>query len=125
MKKLLAIILIVALLLPFSAFADDSDVVGCWAHYELLTTGCPSMEMLYLASDHTCYFLIQAFDHDLPALGRTHVGTWEMQADGTVLAKTGNNSSTVLYFSPEYQAAVNTKTLAVFINLSSFDSMLY
>lgn len=125
MKKLLAIILIVALLLPFSAFADDSDVVGCWAHYELLTTGCPYMQMIYLAPDHTCYALLQSFDHDEAGLGRTYVGTWEMQSDGTVLAKTGNNSSTVLYFSPEYQAAVNTKTLAVFINLSSFDSMLY
>ena len=125
MKKLLAIILIVALLLPFSAFADDSDVVGCWAHYELLTTGCPAMEMIYLAEDHTCYFLIQSFDHDAAGLGRTFVGTWEMQADGTVLAKTGNNSDTVLYFSPEYQVAINTKTFGLFINLSVFDSFGY
>lgn len=125
MKKLLAIILIVALLLPVAALADDSDVVGCWAHYELLTTGCPSMEMIYLAEDHTCYFLIQSFDHDEAGLGRTYVGTWEIQSDGTVLAKTGNNSSTVLYFSPGYQVALNTKTLAFFINLSEFESMLH
>ena len=118
MKKLLAVVLILALLLPVAALADDSDVVGCWAHYELLTTGCPAMEMIYLAEDHTCYFLIQSFDHDAAGLGRTHVGTWEMQSDGTVLAKTGNNSSTVLYFSPGYQVAMNTKTLGVFINLS-------
>lgn len=125
MKKLLAIILIVALLLPVAALADDSDVVGCWAHYELLTTGCPSMEMIYLAEDHTCYFIIQSFRHDEAGLGRTYVGTWEMQSDGTVLAKTGDNSSIVLYFSPEYQVAMNTKTLSVFINLSVFDSLLY
>ena len=125
MKKLLAVVLILALLLPVAAFADDSDVVGCWAHYELLTTGCPNMEMIYLAPDHTCYFLIQSFKSDDAGLGRTFVGTWEMQSDGTVLAKTGNNTSTVLSFSPNYQAAVNTITLGVYINLSVFDSKIY
>ena len=123
MKKLFALILALALLLSSAALADG--VVGCWAHYELLTTGCPSMEMIYLAEDHTCYFIIQSFDHDAAGLGRTFVGTWEMQADGTVLAKTGNNASTVLYFSPEYQVAMNTKTFGIFINLSTFDSFGY
>ena len=123
MKKLFALILALALLLSSAALADG--VVGCWAHYELLTTGCPSMEMIYLAEDHTCYFIIQSFDHDSAGLGRTFVGTWEMQADGTVLAKTGNNTSTVLYFSPEYQVAMNTKTFGIFINLSVFDSFGY
>ena len=123
MKRFFALLLVLVLLLSASALADG--VVGCWAHYELLTTGCPSMTMLYLAEDHTCYYLIQSYDHDEPGIGRTFVGTWEMQADGTVLAKTGNNSDTVLYFSPEYQVAMNTKTFGLFINLSVFDSFGY
>ena len=123
MKIFFALLLALALFLSASALADG--VVGCWAHYELLTTGCPSMTMLYLAEDHTCYYLIQSYDHDEPGIGRTFVGTWEMQADGTVLAKTGNNSDTVLYFSPEYQVAMNTKTFGLFINLSVFDSFGY
>jgi len=124
MKKLIAVLLIIALFLPAIALAEGS-VVGCWAHYELLKTGAPSMEMLYLAEDHTCYFIIQSFHEDSAWIGRTYVGTWTLQDNGTVLAKTGENTETILYFSPEYQVAMNTKTFGIYINLSVFDDMAY
>ena len=124
MKKLAIIVLILVLLLPAIAAADGS-VVGCWAHYELQTTGCPYMVMLYLAEDHTCYYMIHAFRYDEEGIGRTYVGTWSMQSDGTVLAKTGDNTKTILYFSPSYQVAMDTKTFGMYINLSTFDDLSY
>ena len=119
MKKLITIILILALILPAAALADDSAVVGCWAHYELQTDGTPVMSMLYLAEDHTCYFVIQAFHHDEPGIGRTHIGTWEYRSDGTVYAKTGNSTSTELSFYSE-SLAINKKTLDVYVNITPF-----
>ena len=71
MKKLITIILILALILPASALAlDESGLIGCYARYELLTTGCPSMTMLYLGENHVSFFLIQSFREDEPGLGR-------------------------------------------------------
>lgn len=122
MKKLIAITLILALLLPVSALADDSDYVGCWAHYEIQTTGTPAMTMLYLDENHVCYFLIQAFKADEAGLGRTFVGTWQVNANGTVTAKTGNNTEVTLYFSPEYSAAMDVRTSDLYINLAKFDT---
>ena len=121
MKKLLTIILILALLLPGIALAADSDAVGCWVHYEKLTTGTPSCTMLYLAENHVCYFLIQAFHEDEPGLGRAFVGTWDWDSDGIVIAKTGNNTTTTLAFYPTYQVAIDKETGSIFVNLSVFD----
>ena len=124
MKKLITVILILALILPAAALASGmNSPVGCWAQYELLTTGAPSMCMLYLAENHTCYYVIQSFHEDEPGLGRQFVGTWEQQADGTVLAKTGNNTSTTLRFSDDYTVAMNMETGAILVNLSYFYSL--
>ena len=119
MKKLLSVVLILAILLPFAAFADDSAVVGCWAHYEMQTDGTPSMAMLYLAEDHTCYFLIQAFHHDEAGLGRTHVGTWKIQSDGSIYAKTGNNTDMELTLYNE-NFAIKKDTLDIYVNITPF-----
>jgi hypothetical protein len=117
MKKLITVILILSMLLPAAALAGESDVVGCWAYYSVSSSGTPSMEMIYLADDHTCYFLIQSFDHDEPSLGRAFVGTWEMQQDGSVFAKTGNNTNTTLMFDTnEYAVAYNPKANKYYIN---------
>ena len=121
MKRLITIILILALLLPALAMADGP--VGCWAEYELLTTGAPSMTMLYLAEDGNCDYIIQAFDKDAPGLGRQFVGTWGQLDDGTVEAKTGNNNRTNLRFDDNYTVAMNMKTGDIFVNLSYFYSL--
>ena len=120
MKKTFAFILILALLLPLSAFADESDVVGCWTSYSVQTTGAPSMEMLYLAEDHTCYFVIQSFRPDEPGLGRSFVGTWELLDNNTVYAKTGNNSDITLSLYSS-NLAIDKSTLAVFVNITAFN----
>lgn len=120
MKKLLALILVLALLLPAAALAAESDVIGCWAHYSPLSDGAPFVEVIVLAEDHTCYYLSQMYSTDEAGLGRTFVGTWEMNADGTVTAKIGNNTSATLRFSGTYVGAMDTKTGALFVHLDLF-----
>lgn len=119
MNKLITIVLIMVLILPAAALADESDVIGCWAHYEVLQTGAPSVAFLYLAADHTCYYLIQSYRKDEAGIGRTHVGTWEMLADGSVSAKTGNRTETVLAFPTSYGYGVDSN-LNIFVNITAF-----
>lgn len=120
MKKLLAIILILALLLPAIALADAVNPVGCWVKYEILNTGAPSMAMLYLAEDHTCYYMVQAFHKDSAGLGRVHVGTWEYKPDGIVYAKTGENTETLLSIADNNAVALDVKTFKYFMNISLY-----
>lgn len=121
MKKLVILILALSLFLASAALADEPDVVGCWAHYELLESGAPTMIMLYLAADHTCYYLNQMYKPDSEGFGRTFVGTWEMNSDGTVSVKTGDNARMELTFSDSYVGAMDLDTRQLFVNLSKYD----
>ena len=103
MKKLIVSILIVALLLPVAALAEDvSSIVGVWVSHELLTTGAPSMSYLYLAEDHTSYYVIQAFKPDGPGLGRQFVGTWEITGPDEIDVKTGNTTHVTMTITGDY-----------------------
>lgn len=125
MKKVVTMLLVIVLLLPAAALAiTDQEVVGCYVYYELLTTGCPSMTMFYLGPDHVCYYLIQQYRHDEPSLGRAYVGTWEMQSDGSVYAKTGNKTSMNLIIPEGASIAYNKDLNQYFINISLYDSMI-
>ena len=119
MKKLITVLLILALLLPLSALADDSVVVGCWASYTLLTDGAPNMSMLFLAENHSCYYIIQSFYEDEVGLGRTYIGTWEMLSNGTVHAKTGNYAEINLEFYGDYSFAVD-ESMNVYVNITPY-----
>lgn len=119
MKKLLAIILILALLLPAAVLAEVNPV-GCWVKYEILKTGAPAMVMLYLADDHTCYYMAQSFHKDSEGLGRVHVGTWEYKPDGIVYAKTGENTETQLKIADNNAVALDVKTFKYFLNISIY-----
>lgn len=125
MKKLITTILILAMLLPAAALAvRGSEFVGCYVCYELLTTGAPSMAMFYLGPNNICYYLVQQFRPDEPSVGRAFVGTWELQSDGSVIAKTGNNTSMTLII-PEGAAVAYDKELnRYFINISLYDDMI-
>lgn len=116
MKKLLALTLILALLIPALALASGPE--GCWVSYDPLTTGAPHVSFLFLAENGTCYFLTQMFNEDSAGFGRTFVGTWELQEDGSVVAKTGNNTSTTLTFHGEKLAIDDL--LTVWVNITEF-----
>lgn len=121
MKRLITIILVLALLLPAAALAyDESHAVGCWVTYDLLTTGAPAVRFIYLAEDHTCFFLVHQFGEDSDSgIGRTYVGSWKMTADETVEAKIGENTTTTLNIPSDLNGvAMDPKTMRIFVNLA-------
>ena len=119
MKRLVCLLLVLVLF-PLVSLADGSEYVGCWASYETLTDGAPVMSMLYLSEDHTCYFVTQMFHPDSPGLGRSYVGTWEILSDGTLRAKTGNNTETKLKFYTSENYALEAETMRVYVNITPF-----
>ena len=119
MKKLICFLFVLVLLVPLAVLADDSSVVGCWAHYETLKDGAPMMSMLYFAEDYTCYYITQAFHPDKAGLGRNYVGTWELQDDGSIYAKTGNNTDMELILYSD-SLAYDSETMTVYVNITPF-----
>ena len=117
MKKLVSVLF--ALILFFSAASCDSVPFEEYCYYEgyghieVLKSGAPYMAILYLAEDHTCYYLTQMFNTDEPRLGRAYVGTWETLDDGKIFAKIGENSSRTLKPSA-MDCLVDVETLEVF-----------
>lgn len=95
MKKLITIILVLAVLLPVSALALDREVDPFYgyAHMEVSASGVPFMTVIYFAENKVCYFLTQMFFSDKPGTGRAYIGTWEYTSDGDVFAKVGDNVS--------------------------------
>lgn len=120
MKKVISVLLVLVLLIPAFAFASESDIVGCWASYTVLNDGAPSMSMLYLSADHTCFYLVQMFHPEREGLGRTYIGTWKLNGDGTLYVKTGNNTDMTLRFSDSGNLAVNMETMEVYANITPF-----
>ena len=90
MKKILSFILILALVLPALAFAEEYEIDEFYgyAHMDVSADGSPVMYMIYFAPDHT----VQSFRHEEPGLGRAYVGTWEYMDDRCIFAKTGDNT---------------------------------
>lgn len=118
MKKLIAVIMILAMILPAVVLADGQPFLGSWIHTETTTSGTPQILAVFLAENGRCYFLAQSFHEDEAGIGRTFVGTWELQTDGSVLAKTGNNTDTLLMFSGDYTVALNLKTYDFYAHVS-------
>lgn len=116
MKKLIAVLLILVLFLP-SAVLADSPFTGCWVYTTMQTTDCPSVTFLCLREDHKCFFLIQSFREDEAGLGRTHVGTWDIE-DGSVVARIGGNVTITLRFNDDYSVGCDPHTLHFYIHTS-------
>ena len=124
MKKLLTLLLVLALLLPAAALAiDEADIIGCYAYHGTLDTGAPSMIMICLGPNHTCYCIAQAFGVDDAGIGRAHVGTWEIRPDGTVSADVGNDTNKELIISDDAAYAYDKELDRYYINISRFDDM--
>lgn len=124
MKKLITVFLILALILPAAAIADDSDIIGVWVSTEILEEGSPQMSYLYLAEDHTCYFVIQMFHKNEPGIGRQYVGKWETLSSGDIYAKTGNNTSTTMRVSGNYAMNRETGTIYTHVLTTTLNELL-
>jgi len=116
MKKIVAMILILTLLLSAAAMADTNDSVDeyyAYAHASVAKDGSPIMMIIYFAKDQTCYYVAQAFHHDSAGIGRAYVGTWGYTADGYIFAKIGDNTS--LKLKPSVLGSlVDTETMSVY-----------
>ncbi|MBO7662896.1 MAG: hypothetical protein J6U01_05955 [Clostridia bacterium] len=124
MKKLIA--LFFALALAVSAASCESMTIDefCYyygyGHIEVTKSGAPAMSIIYLAEDHTCYYLTEMFNKEAPVFGRAYVGTWELMADGSIFAQVGENATRTLKPSV-MNTLVDVETLEVF---SSFDALM-
>lgn len=123
MKKLIAVLLVI-MLIPAVSMADYLDYVGCYVYYELLTTGAPQMTMFYLAPGHVSYYLVQSYHENEPGIGRAYVGKWEVNMDGTIFVKTGNNTSMTLIIPDGASVAYNQDLNQCFINISLYDNLI-
>lgn len=121
MKKLLSVVLILALLLPFAAFAEHPEVDQYYgyAQIEVTKSGAPYMNFLYFKPDYTCYYLTQLFYDNEPGLGRAYVGTWGYTAEGKVFAKVGDNVTLTLGFSSSGEALVDLEHDHVYFKISA------
>ena len=77
MKKLLALILAVALAMPALALADAADYVGTW----ICVTGIPSYEIFILTEDGRALYGNASFGTENP-FTRAFAGTWEETGRG-------------------------------------------
>ena len=104
MKKLIALILILAMTLPAAAFADvpleEWVVEGNWMgfYYEGKKDENRLAVIVVLDDNNVAYYITQMFYKDEPGLGRSFIGTWEILADNIIHVVTGNNTSMNLQF---------------------------
>ena len=120
MKKLIALSLILAVLLPAAALAFDRelDTDYGYAHMEIAKDGSPFMAVIYFAEDQTCYYLAQMFRQDEPGLGRAYVGIWGYTSDGSIFAKVGENTTRTFKIS-SLGGLVDMDTMEVFESFST------
>ena len=123
MKKLILVSLVlVLLLLPPSALALEAEIdyycgYGC---IQVAKDGSPYIAVIYFAEDHTCYYMVQLFRHGESGLGRVHVGFWGYNADGTIFAQTGDNTTSTFKIT-SLGSIVETSTLEVY---NPFDGIM-
>ena len=122
MKKLITIILALALILPVSTLAVDKEVSEFfgYAHINTEKDGAPYMSMIYFCKDQTCYYYTQMFHAGETGFGRAYVGIWGYTADGDVFAKVGNSDSAKIVFAiTESGAIVDRASMDVFEPISA------
>lgn len=113
MKRLIAIILILALLLPAAALAADVPawlIDGAWTHLEDNGEGSCSLISVYLTEDGKAYYVAQVFGSEEPSFGRAFVGSWTFTGPDTINVIIGNNATMDLVYK-SFNMMVNFKTL--------------
>lgn len=110
MKKLITMILILALILPAGALADiDPEMYeGAWTSHKFTTDGGVVLTTVYLDEGGIAYFMIQSFSPEKPGLGRAFVGSWEVTGPDMIHVISGNNTSMDLIYC-SYNMMYHTK----------------
>ena len=96
MKKLFIVVLVLVLVFPLVAYADDGIpawlIEGSWNHYESTDDGM-LLTSIFLTEDGTAYFVTQLFRDKEPAIGRAFVGSWEKTGRNTIHVIIGNSAT--------------------------------
>lgn len=109
MKKLITIILALALILPAAAYAVDMEIVsGLWSHAEDTADGM-LLTSMYLTEEGIAYFVTQMFGSDGPGLGRAWLGSWELTEINTVHIIIGKHATLDLKYR-DYNTMIDQAT---------------
>ena len=115
MKKLLTLLLVLALFLPAAATAGEEDIIGTsWAHSEIMDNGAPYLIMFYLGKNHLCYYVSQKFTENTYWTVVQHVGSWNIRPDGTVWMEMDIGVYRCLSFNDFYEVAMDQDTNELF-----------
>ena len=116
MKKLITIIMVLALFLPAAVIAEEPDCDAAYVHIEMNEKDhdAPFIAAIKFAQNNTCYYCEQTFYSDRPGQSNALIGTWEMTSDGEVLVKLGNlNAAFTLHFLKD-GGLINTDTMMIY-----------
>lgn len=114
MKKLLTIILAVALILPAAALAEDwldCDIGYC--HTEVNKDGAPYFGFIFFTEKGVCYYCEKMFYADRPGQENAFIGTWEYDSDSDLSVYYRGNKLFTLHKLSEGNL-INTETMMIY-----------
>ena len=116
MKKLLAVFLILALLLPISAFAleplseTEQRYVGGWAMYAARNNVSVYHYSLTFTEDRSVYLRTLSIKNGVPDYNNLSSGTWEELLDGAIYLTLSGNSYAANILDGDYLKLMDGKT---------------
>lgn len=121
MKKLIAITLILAMLLPAAAMASISAwmLEDAWTHIDYMENGI-GIVSLYITEDGAAYYSAQAFLDGEPGISRSFIGSWEYTGPDTILVTIGENTQIELCYQT-YNHMYDIKTKASYFRAAMRD----
>ena len=118
MKKLLAVVLILALLLPASSLAveplseSEQRYVGGWAMYASRNNGTILHFSLTFTEDRSVYLRTLTIKNGVPDYNNLSSGTWQELLDGTIYLTLSGNSYAANILDDDYLKLMDGKTYA-------------
>lgn len=119
MKKLIAVILLLSLFIPFSSFADPSlDFFAAYCHSEINKDDSPFFAVLYFTESGNCYYSEKSFTASAPGQDNAYIGTWEYNDDGDIAVKFRQNTVFTLHLLKDGDL-INTETMMIYYHVNS------
>ena len=121
MKKLITMLLILALALPAAALADVKAWMldGTWTYTDYMNDGV-GIVSLYMTEDGKAYYTAQAFIGEEPGISRAFVGSWEFTGPDTVLVTIGENTQIELCYQT-FNLMYDVKTKSMYFRAAMRD----
>ena len=118
MKKLITMLLILAMVLPAASLADTAelDFFAAYSHVETLDSerSAPFIATLFFKKDGTCYYCDQQFFLDRPGQSNAMIGTWKYTDDDNVVVSLGRQALTFTLHIMASGNIINTETMSIY-----------